>query len=400
MDFFIQQGYGMMGLNKEFAEKNIGMSFILSPRSLQAGQDIERIRIHADEIREYGAKILFDPQFYLPRTNLEKILNFPYFEGWNYATTDFLGDQAKKFSENAVKYQHEVLNTESLIVPGSYTNSYSEDWSNLQDDLLEGALASGIDSEFYQTLSLGPDLVLSDDFDDLIGALVLSNASGFYVTLKKPSSNDFMVVDDNYLYRLLNAFLSIKLSGKKIILGYSNQQDLMFASVGVDAIASGNYQNVRFFNPDIFFDNGEENIQRRGSWYYDNNTLSEFKPQQMALAQTRGFFHLFGPINNYNRSLLEANPVTSVPWSESNNFRNYLYWMNENSKHISTYKERMIDSVIDFFEKKEENMSILLAKGFREGNRAFSLNGYESTLSAISAINTDRKEDLEYLGNI
>ena len=399
MELFIQQGYGMMGLNKEFAEKNDGMSFILSPRSLQVGQNIAKIKEHADDLRDRGAQILFDPQFYLPRTNLEKILKFPYFDDLDYATTDFLGDQAKKFGENAVKYQHEILNTSALIIPGIYTNSYSEDWSNLQDDLIEGALSTGIQGPFFQKLSIGPDLVLSDDFDDLIGALVLSEADGFYVTLKKPS-DDFMVINDNYMYKLLDAFLSIKLSGKKIILGYSNQQDLMFASVGVDAIASGNYQNVRFFNPEIFFDNGEENIQRRGSWYYDNNTLSEFKPQQMSLAQTRGFFEMFGPINEYNRSLLEANPVTSVPWPENMNFRNYLYWMNENCRNIFVHDENRTASVIKFFEGKEKNMNSLLDKGFRGGNRAFALDAYESTLSALSAIRQDRKEDLKYLAEI
>lgn len=399
MELFIQQGYGMMGLNREFAEKYDNMSFILSPRSLQVGQDIKRIEEHAEELRDRGAKILFDPQFYLPRTNIEKILNFPYFEGLDYATTDFLGDEAKRFSENAVKYQKRVLNTSSVIIPGAYTNSYSQDWSKLHDDLIEGALFSGIDGEFYQTLSMGPDLVLSDEFDDLIGTLVLSEADGFYVTLKKPS-DDFMVTDDTYLYKLLDAFLSIKLAGKKIILGYSNQQDIMFSSVGVDAIASGNYQNVRFFNPDIFFDNGEENIKRKGSWYYDNKTLSEFKPQQMSLAQRRGFFEMFGPINEYNRSLLEANPVTGVPWPEGKNFRNYLYWMNENCGKMFSYGENKVDSVMNFFEEKEANMSALLDKGFRVGNRGFSLDAFESTLSAISAIKQDRTEDLKYLEEI
>lgn len=102
MRMILQQGYGMMALNKEFSSKYNNIEVILSPRALQSGQRPQRLKEHANEIKKNGGKILFDPQFYQPRTNLDKILNFPYFEQLDYKTTSFMGEEAKQFSKKYI----------------------------------------------------------------------------------------------------------------------------------------------------------------------------------------------------------------------------------------------------------------------------------------------------------
>lgn len=395
MRMILQQGYGMMALNKEFSGKYNNIEVVLSPRALQSGQQPQRLKEHANEIKKNGGKILFDPQFYQPRTNLDKILNFPYFEQLDYKTTSFTGEEAKQFSKNVINFQKNTLGVDEYIIPGTFSNSFSEDWIQQQEDLMYGGLSSDIDGVFYQTISIGSDFVLDERFSDFIGFLVLSKVDGYYLTLRKPNEEPF-VSNSVYLYNLLDAILSLKLSGKKIIIGYANPQDLMFASVGLDGIATGNYQNVRNFNPDMFFMDEEESIKRRSTWYYDNNTFSEFKPEQLALAQNRDKLHLFQPSNDYTAEYLGANPITSYLWNESMNFKNYLYsmYLNCNDISSSTKKFSFVESM---FLEKEKNLKTLFENGIREGNRTFRADAFEATLSAFSAIKNDREEDIEEL---
>ncbi|MTB35393.1 hypothetical protein [Streptococcus uberis] len=396
MRMLLQQGYGMMSLNLEFVNKYDDIGFILSPRALQSGQEPKRLKEHANQIKKQGGKILFDPQFYQPRTNLDKILTFPYFNGLNYETATFTGDSAKIFSQNVVKFQKDILEVDEFIIPGIYTNNFSESWINQQEDLLAGALSSDIDGTFYQTISIGSDFVLDERFGDFVGQLTIADVDGYYLTFKRPTT-EYSVSDTVYLYNLLDAILSLKLSGKKVIIGYANPQDLIFSAVGLDGIASGNYQNVRGFNPEIFFASNE--FKRKSVWFYDNNTFSEFRPEQLSLPQKRNKLQLFEPYNEYTKDFLNANPISNYPWTESNNFKNYLYNMYKNCKDINQNKDRF-SYVESMFSEKEKNLNILLKSGIREGNRTFSLASFDSSLSALSAIKNDRADDISELESL
>lgn len=398
MKFYLQQGYGMMKLNKQFAESYGNIGFILSPRSLNKNQSIDRIKKHIDELRKYDVEILFDPQFYEPRTNLDKILKYPYFSGISYETVEFMGENAKRFSSEVIKYQASNLDVDKFIIPGTFSNNFSEEWVNVQENLVEGALSTGLDKEYYQTISLGSDFVLSENFDDFISICSLSPVHGFYITLKKPDDREYMIKNSAYMYRVLEAFVSLNLAGKKVILGYANQQDLMYIGAGVSGVATGNYQNVRFFDPSIFYDSDEEEIRRRGIWYYDDNTFSEFKPEQLDLAKQRDLFDVFGPENEYNRLLLVSSQASSVKWGESANFKNYLYWMKKHCDEFNSLQaNQRILEVKSLFENRRSNIDRLVNRNFKIGSRGFSLEAYEATISALESIEYDRKEDLQEL---
>jgi len=400
MKFYLQQGYGMMSLNEDYAKSGRDYGFILSPRSLDKRQTIDRISEHAKVLRKRGSEVLFDPQFYQPRTNLDKIRQFPYFDDSAFLTQEFAGDGAKKLSSSAIKYQEVDLEVSSYIIPGIFTNTISEDWLEIFDDLLDGALNSPHNKkEYYQTISLGADAVLSDDFNDFIGQCVLSAVNGYYIVFKKPVDN-YLVQDSVYLYKLLDAFLSLKLAGKKIIFGYSNQQDLMFAGAGIDGIATGNYQNVRNFDPSIFIDNKEEDFKRKGKWYFNGNTLSEYKLQQLDLAFGRGLKSKFGPVNEYNGILFSTDrPSTiAIKWTERLSFKNYFQFFEDTCQLIEKEKLNMrMKTMYNFFKEAENNSNDLSSSGFRHGIKGFSNDTFDATLDAISSIIADRKFDIGQL---
>ena len=89
-------------------------------------------------------------------------------------------------------------------------------------------------------------------------------------------------------------------------------------------IASGNYRNVRCFNPDIF-DLEEENDRSRRVWYYDGQSMCEFRPQQLGVAYQH--FHMrgmFGPNSIWSDPLLIAQNPAIVNWAEPDAFRHFL----------------------------------------------------------------------------
>lgn len=400
MSILIQQGYGMMQMNNDLAKEISDLGVILSPRALNKNQSIDRLKIHADELRSKGVKILFDPQFYVPRTNLGKLLKFPYFDNvGDYNTVYFKSHDSKRFIENVINYQLDFINVDEVIIPNTYSNSLDTDWHDLTKMFAEESTKLTKKTK-YLTISIGTDVVKNKvEFDYLISCLSQYEVDGYYFVIKPPNGN--FVSDDQYLYNLLDAFISLNLAGKKVILGYTNQQALIFAAAGVSKIASGNYRNVRSFDPEIFYlDENDEEIRRKAVWYFDGNTLSEFRPQQMTLIHNRGIKANFGPVCKYCEQLI-MNPQIATAWKEPESFKHYLFELNRQWNSLMRVPAtQRIDDVIALLEKVKVSLLELKNLGVRVGDREFDENVIEVSLSVLEAIKHDRKIELTNLRDL
>ena len=91
MPFYLQQGHGMRSLQVEFVAQFPGTSVIMSPRCCTPDQ----AKRHAREISKAGGRVLFDPQFYDPRTSVEHIVAYPYWmmNAEGFSTQDFGEDR-------------------------------------------------------------------------------------------------------------------------------------------------------------------------------------------------------------------------------------------------------------------------------------------------------------------
>lgn len=400
MSILIQQGYGMLKMNNDLAKDISELGVILSPRALNVKQDIDRLKIHADELRRKGVKILFDPQFYVPRTNLDKLLKFPYFNNIrDYNTVYFKSRDSKRFIENVINYQIDVINVDEVIIPNIYSNALDTNWHDLTQMFAEESIEL-TEKIKYLTIPIGSDVVKNkESFNYLISCLSQYTVDGYYFVIKPPNEN--FVSDDLYLYNLLDAFISLNLAGKKVILGYSNQQALMFAASGISKIASGNYRNVRAFDPEIFYlDENAEEIKRKAVWYYDGNTLSEFRPQQMTLIHNRGVKAEFGPSCKYCEQLI-MNPQIATSWKEPESFKHYLFELNRQWNNLMTVTaNKRIDAVIDLLEQVKVNVRNFKDLGVRIGDREFDENVIEVSLSVLEAIKHDREMELSSLRDL
>lgn len=392
MRFLLQQGWGMMSLDNELIEGGVGSGVILSPRVSSP----EQLARHAQEIRTRGGKILFDPQFYVPRTGHERILQFPYWAGLSYDTGTFDEAAAGEFCSRVIDYQVRILQVDELILPGTYTNTADERWRDCQARFAEEGARQRGDSPVYSTIAVGPDVVRNRSIlDSVVDETINFPVDGVYVLTLHPGDS-FLAADEDYLYALLDAFLSIRESHKEVLMGYANQQALLFASVGVGSIASGNFRNVRSFNPEIF-DVQEEDDRQRATWYYDAGTLSEFRIQALQLAYRRGLRELFGPSCPYCQNLLSAAEPTSVGWTERDAFRHFLYEMSRQWLSVdSVAPNRRLAIVRELLASTQLQLQALTERGVVPGERSFQ-PCFEPCSAALEALRFDRAMSLQSL---
>lgn len=390
MLFLLQQGHGMMEIDREFITDHPQTGVILSPRVYTH----EQIEKHAEEVIDLGGELLFDPQFYEPRTNLAKLLNFPYWDSLNFDSTDFIVNSAPQFCERVISYQVEHLNVSKVIIPGRFTNSADTYWRELQGIFADRAATLNVGRHVYTTVAVGADVIMSEElFDNILDEIVTYPVNGIYIVIRPPRDS-FLIDNDLFLYALLDGLLSISLSGKDVILGYANQQSLIYAAAGISTIASGNFRNVRHFNPEMFYVDESDRPQRK-TWYYDPHTLSEYRLENLALAFRRGIGSYFGPECEHCAPLIRSS--ASAPWREPLAFRHYLHEIHRQwlSFDIVPRNERVL-LVSELLNSVQSRISELNERRFSFGDRAFN-NVIDATINAVTSFEGDRGRDLSNL---
>lgn len=390
MSFLLQQGWGMMAIDVELVSAGVAAGVILSPRVSSP----EQLAEHAEEIRDLGGQIHVDPQFYVPATEHSRIRNFPFWNGIVYDTTAFAEGGATSFCDRVIEYELE-LQVNGVLLPGAYTNTGDSEWRDMQACFVECGAGARLDRPVYMTLAVGPDLVANRaTFDVVVDEVVSAPVQGVYFLVRHPN-DQFLVSDDSFLYGLLDALLSVRLSGKDVIAGYSNQQGLLYASAGVDTIASGNFRNVRHFNPDIFDVQEETDIQR-ATWYYDGWSLSEFRIAQIALAYRRGMRD-FGPPCDYCEVLLAAPQPSAIPWREPDAFRHHLFELSRQWRQLEAVRRgERAGRVRGTVEEARTRLNNLLARRMQLGERSF-YPAVSPSLNALEGLIADRGADLATL---
>jgi hypothetical protein len=387
--FLLQQGWGMLQQIKELIINGSATGAIMSPRICDRNQMEKHLPIIGRLARGH---VFFDPHFYEPRTDLEKVLTYPYFEELDFTTGRF---DHREFCTRVVKYQREVLSLDNIIIPGRYTNSLNEAWLRMHYECAEHGTQISEGSMAYSTIAIGPDVVLNrDSMNSLVDEIVNYATQGVYLVYEHPRNSYFM--NEEFLYILLGAFLSIALAGKSIIVGYGNQQSLAFLAAGVDAIGSGNYRNVRAFDH-LNCATRDTDKWRKAIWYFDGQTFGEYRIPALSLAFRRGLKTLFGPSTTHAASLLNSDQPTSVRWSETDAFAHYLTLMHQYTNEICQQpKSLRLNTLIDFFRLRLEASRPLTEAGFSLGDRAFNESA-NTTLTALEAFRSDRSRDLQLL---
>jgi hypothetical protein len=323
MELYLQLGYGMMDHCKYLIEHWGGGTVILSPRDLKPNQ----LSNFAKEIKNLKGEVLLDPQVYLPRATHPRLQSHDYWHR-EYNTINFwsgagLNEQLTKLVELNLE-----LGCAAWILPGHSTSVVNDIWLECQRSTIEAAQKlQNNQFELIATVALNVDATKNpDQIHDLIESVKDWSVSTIYL-ICEPPKNQYLVDDPVWMTNLVDFIAGLRLSGKKVIIGYSSHQMLIAACASANAIASGTWLNVRSFTSEKFHAQ-EDKESRPTTWYYCPQALSEFTIPSLDLAAMRGMLTELKPLPNLGSSeadiLFSGSQPSSTGFGQRESFRHYL----------------------------------------------------------------------------
>jgi hypothetical protein len=324
MEMMLQFGFGMMEHTRVLLRAWGGGTVILSPRDLEPEQvwrfarDVELVP---------GGRAIFDPQFYLPNADHERLTSHAYWPA-NYQSGAFWQGRELEDLLTALGALNTRIGAAAVILPGPLAATVDDDWLGIQTQILSVARRLLPGRSLYASVALGADAVRSQSqVEELLEASDTWDVDGFYLVAEHPQG-DYLVEDPNWLAGLLDVTAHQRLSHRVVLCGYSTHQMLMLAAAGASAVASGTWMNVRSFPPGKFDAAREEEIRQRATWYYCPEALSEYKLPYLDIAQRAGILPRMradaGLGSNYADTVFAGGQPSASGFDEPAAFRHYL----------------------------------------------------------------------------
>ena len=370
MELLLQMGHGMQKFSKELIKSWGGGKVIISPSNfLHPGLD--SVKKYADSIKKIGGEVLFDPQMFYPKNGHEKLKEYDYWIDDNISITSEKG--YTKIFQEILRINNEIDALE-IILPGIDMNesniSYGVKW------LLESSMYFKGKSEkiLLGTVCLYSETIRNKDSVELLVEKLLSvNVDGYYIVAHQ-SNNEYINTDPLWWTGMMKLISCLKLNGKKVYVGYSSHQSLLYSLANVDGIASGSYMNTRSFVPENFKSDRDNSVKHKSTWYYVPQALCEYKASLLDVALSRGFLDLFVPQgdfkNDYSAMLFNGAQPSSTNYNETNSFMHYLHCLRLQCNHLSknTYEDTF--AAYEFMiNSAEQEIKKIKSKGITGQNR-------------------------------
>ena len=248
MELFLQFGYGMMAHCRHLIESWGSGTVILSPRDL----DAEQLKRFGKEIASLPhSECLFDPQFYLPHADHEKLCNHDFWPK-DYATGTFLSGGGLTKLINDLKHLNAEVGSAEVILPGLFAERVDDDWLNIQNKIITEALRVEFGQPLSATIALSSESVRDEgQVSALLEWAQSRPLKAYYVVCEHPDGQ-YLVDDPNWVANVLDLGAGLRLLGARVILGYCSHHMLIASIAKVSAICSGTWLNVRSFPPEQF----------------------------------------------------------------------------------------------------------------------------------------------------
>lgn len=342
------------------------------------------------KIQAAGGQVLFDPQMFYPKEGHLKLQAYDYWPTQGVSITS--GDGHAAINRELLRINN-LINSTDIILPGIEMAEeqfvYGLNWMN------SSALyfAQKTDKPLLATLCLYPETIRNTAaIEALVEQLKAVPVSGYYI-IPHPSNNEYIVSDLSWVIGLLKLVTCLKLAKKKVIVGYSNHQGLLYALANVDGIASGTYMNTRSFNPAKFKSPKDDDIKHKSTWYYLPTAFSEYKAALLDVAMQRGYLDSFLPQgefqNPYSEMLFKGAQPSSTNYNETNSFKHYLHCLKVQCDMLSLDSYQETYDAYEFMLNTAENqIREFKRRGMSGQNRDFA-PAVEANRVAMCANNED-----------
>lgn len=384
MELYLQMGHGMQSMSKELISQWGAGHIIISPVNIKQ-QSLEK---YTKEISALNGKLYFDPQIFYPHDANTKLKEYDYWPQGSLSDTSTLSLIHQELLELNNK-----IETEAIILP-SYKMDETTFYKVLKQ-LSDGAsfFRAKTQKKLFATLCIASETIRNQEFiENILDTVTKLDVDGFYV-IAQPSNGEYINTDTLWEMGFLKLVACLKLSQKKVIVGYSSHQTLVTSILKVDGIASGTYMNTRSFSPEKFQSYSDDDTKRKSTWYYLPEAMNEYKATILDIAKQRGFLGEFAPQgdlkNEYSAMLFSGAMPSSTSYKERESFMHYLTCLKKQCDTLTQKSYQDTFNAYDFMLNiAERKIKTLKTKGIRGQNRDFE-PGIEANRIAMFAINED-----------
>ncbi|MDL2217887.1 hypothetical protein LJC27_04440 [Christensenellaceae bacterium OttesenSCG-928-M15] len=389
MELYLQMGHGMQGIAQDLIKSWGKGKAIISPVNFIKPNN-ESVETLSKKIRAVGGQVLFDPQMFYPKEGHTKLQGYDY---WPADGVSIASENVHQAVNRELLRINNQIGSAEIILPGLEMNEnqlgYGLDWMLKSSEYF----LSKTDKPLLATLCLYPETIRnSESIEALVSHLREIPVHGYYI-IPHPANNEYIVSDPSWVIGVLKLVACLKLAKKRVVVGYSSHQGLVYALANSDGIASGTYMNTRSFVPSKFKSPKDDDIKHKSTWYYLPSAFSEYKAALLDVAQQRGYLDFFIPRgefeNSYSAMLFRGAQPSTTNYNETNSFKHYLFCLKKQCDMLTkdTYRETF--DTYDFMLNSAENQIREIKKrGMSGQNRDFA-PAIEANRVAMYANNED-----------
>jgi hypothetical protein len=321
MDFFIQMGHGMQKICRDLSTDWNGATVIVSPQNVKQ----EKLLAFAKSVHATKGTVLFDPQLYTPRKHHKHISQYDY---WPELGVTQLENGDCELLIKRLADLNANMEAGSFILPSQLTNTPGDIWNRYQTSVIRAARKES-KLPLLHTVALGPSVLDNETaVEQIIQFVKTWDVEGVYLVCEHPDRY-YLVDKPLWLANILALVAGIKRLGKTVVVGYASHQMLCLSLAKCDAIASGNFLNVRWFQPEHFETTESEEVSRRSKWYYCPQTLSEYKVSFLDVAMGMEKLPWLKPptemTNKFSDMLFSGALPSSTNYTETDSHCHYLH---------------------------------------------------------------------------
>lgn len=389
--FYHQLGHQDQRRCLEMLQNDQGAGAILSPRHL----DDNKLREYARFFTETGGELLLDPQFYDP-VFFDEREDCPLGLG-DYTTYDLWNPSVQRSVVGRILGYERELGVSHLIAPCPYAREgITESWLDLVSGMTtvarEWLISEGEGTALLATVSVPAFVIAADDERArLLNRIVGLEVDGFYLALE----SDLFPANTDFLSGILDIIFRLKQNQFLVILGYAGYSAYLSFPFGLDAFASGGFDNRRAFSFSEW-ETVEPSIRHAPRDRFCTTRLLGriVFPDEAELLYNRGLWAALDDASPYAAVLFEGRRPSEVAaagqWGREESFKHYLWTCSalaetfrQRSRDDRVQQVRHLASEAQIRYQQFQHAGILLRADSQGGHIGAWLAAFESYLASV-----------------
>lgn len=401
--YLIQFGYSGQTLVRRAMADDYADGVILSPSDYDYTDTVAL----ASDVKQEDGVVLFDPQYYIPRTERPASNTYPYFKesgGDNFETVVVTNSQNRRELCEQIWEVQNNIDVDAYIAPARFLDTFSDSklsqWELLTKTFIEIVEEKDPGSKIFSSLPLaGASINDEEQRAKLLDLVTKLDVTGFYVSVEYPRYRQNPLFGLEEVKSYLDLLKNLRYNWYDVVIGHADQIAHLAFGLGINAFGSGHYKNTRAFDTDRWIPQDSGGGSAGVYWYYSEPLMNEMQVEQdlQALYVSNSFsldkLRLKNPYSPFATELFNQ-PPEDPEWTYKNDsWDHYIWSCHQIAKEYRslTLDERISRTQENLRNAAEIHSEIVDAIGPRENIQS---EIYEDWSSAFDSTLTQRDIDV------